>query len=95
MPITISGSLVSPDSTPIVGATIRFIATSNSTDGTVKGTMAETDTAAAGAYSIDILPGSYKVEFKNPSKDKYITLGNVTLDASLVGPLALQELGIS
>lgn len=89
---TIAGNLVKPNSDAIVDATVRFISTSNTTNGALRGTMFEFTTQADGAYSTKVLPGSYKVEFKqlvagvdedSLDKDientKYITLGHTTI----------------
>ena len=93
--ITITGKLVTPDDTAIANATIRFLATSNTTNGAIKGTMSEFSTNATGDYSVSILYGDFKVEFKNPNKDKYITLGNVTIDSSSPASGSLQDLNIN
>lgn len=92
--LTIAGKLITPAGEDIVGATIRFIATVTDSNGAVKGTMSEFTTDATGDYSEEILPGSYKVEFKHLNKDKYITLGNCTF-TDTTGTKALQDLGIS
>lgn len=95
--IKIAGNLLTPDNVGIEGATIRFTSTANTSNGTVKGTMSTFTTETGGAYSEDILPGSYKVEFKNPGKDKYIALGYCMFedgDYPDTG-VALQDLGIS
>jgi len=79
----IAGKLVTPDDNPIPNASVRFISLNNTLDGALKGTMFAFDTdpagVTAGNYNTSVLPGSYKVEFKHPSRTKYITLGNVTL----------------
>lgn len=77
--LTIAGKLVTPTNVGIAGATIRFIATDNTEYGAVRGTMSTFNTDTSGDYSQSILPGKYKIEFKNSGKDKYISIGNATL----------------
>ena len=91
----LAGTFVTPDNSPIANATVRMIATNNTLDGALRGTMFVFNTTATGTYSVNVLPGSYKIEFKNPSKTKYITLGDVTILASDTISEPLEDIGIS
>jgi len=91
----LAGTLVTPDNSPIANATVRMIATDNTIDGALRGTMLVFNTTSTGTYAVNVLPGSYKVEFKNPNKTKYITLGNVTLSPSDNISEPLEDIGIS
>jgi hypothetical protein len=90
----LAGTLVTPDNSPIANATVRMIATSNTTDGALRGTMFVFNTTATGTYAVNVLAGSYKVEFRNPNKTKYITLGDVTIAASDTTSEPLEDIGI-
>jgi hypothetical protein len=92
MSITVTGTLITPADVSINSATIRFIATSNSDTGTVKGTYTEFPTNGSGVYSKVILPGTYRVDFKYDNKYSYITLGNATIADSDSGSHTLQSL---
>jgi len=91
----LAGTFVTPDNSPIANATVRMIATSNTTDGALRGTMFVFNTTSTGTYAVNVLPGSYKIEFNNPGKTKYITLGHVTIAASDTTSEPLEDIGIS
>jgi hypothetical protein len=91
----LAGTLVTPDNTPIANASVRLIATNNTTDGALKGTMFVFSTTSTGTYAVNVLPGSYKIEFKNPGKAKYITLGHVTIAGTDTTSQPLEDIGIS
>ena len=97
MTIQITGTLTDPAGTGIANASIRFVSTSTTDSGAVKGTYSITDTDINGAYDIPtLLPGSYLVEVTHGgNKDKYITLGNCEVLATDTGSKTLQGLGIS
>jgi hypothetical protein len=88
----IAGKLVTPGNVAIPNATIRLIATNNTTDGALRGTMFTFTANTTGDYAANVLPGSYKVEFKNEAKSKYITLGNVVINDTISQPL--EDIGI-
>ncbi len=91
----LAGIFVTPDNSPIANATVRMIATANTTDGALRGTMFVFNTSSTGTYAVNVLPGSYKIEFKNPSKTKYITLGYATIASTDTTSEPLEDIGIS
>lgn len=91
----LAGTLVTPDNTFIANATVRLIATSNTADGALKGTMFVFTTTSTGTYAVNVLPGSYKIEFRNPGKTKYITLGYATIATTDTTSQPLEDIGIS
>jgi hypothetical protein len=91
----LAGTFVTPDNSPIANATVRMIATANTLDGAIRGTMFVFNTSSTGTYAVNVLPGSYKIEFKNPGKTKYITLGDVTILLADTTSAPLEDIGIA
>jgi len=75
----IQGTLKFPDSSPIAGATIRFIASKFIYTGVPVGVSHDFTTDTFGYYSEDILEGSYHVFFKQSGQDVFTHLTDAIL----------------
>jgi|JYMV01.1.fsa_nt_gi hypothetical protein len=63
--------------------------------GALKGTMFAFTTNGTGDYSTNVLAGSYKVEFKNQYRNKFVTFGRVTISSTDTTSEPLEDIGIS
>ena len=71
MSVLVQGILRFPDNTPIVGASIKFIASKFISSGVPIGASLEIVTDSIGAYSQNIMEGSYHVFYKQSGKLLY------------------------
>jgi hypothetical protein len=71
MSVLVQGILRYPDNSPIVGASIKFIASKFISSGVPIGASLEIVTDSIGAYSQQILEGSYHVFYKQAGNELY------------------------
>ena len=79
--ITLTGTLLDPNSALAVGDKLRF--THKSTTGeTLKGAISNLTIDPSGVYSIDLQYGLVLVEYKDVAKSQYTNLGVVTVNST-------------
>ena len=80
---TIIGPIEYPTGTPVASATVKFVATANnySTDGSVPiYSEITTTTDAAGAMSVSLNEGQYRVLLQESGSTAWLTLGTIVVE---------------
>ena len=97
MSVLVQGILRFPDNTPIVGASIKFIASKFISSGMPIGASLEILTDNIGAYSQELLEGSYHVFYKQFGNELYTHIVDAHLLEGMGGvvlgaPITLEEI---
>ena len=97
MSVLVQGILRYPDNSPIVGASIKFIASKFISSGVPIGASLEIVTDSIGAYSQEVLEGSYHVFYKQSGKLLYTHIIDTHLfvgmgSVALGDPITLEEI---
>jgi len=85
----IQGNLKTPTGVPVVGATIRVVATENHGE-VITGTTSEIVTGSVGQYAFTLVYGSYDFEVK--FTNEYILSGSAIVDTDTPVTITLPEL---